>query len=131
MNTADKTILIIDDDRFLLDMYSLKFKQQGFLVESSASGQEALAKLKGGLSPHVILLDIVMPGLDGIEFIDTLKKENLAAHAVIIVLSNQGETSDIERAKEHGAHEYIVKANSVPSEVLEKVSSVISKHTGA
>lgn len=131
MSEGGKTILIIDDDRFLLDMYSLKFKQQGFNVDSSASGQEALAKLRSGLDPAVILLDIVMPGLDGIEFIDTIKKENLAAHAVIIVLSNQGEPTDIEKAKEHGAHEYIVKANSVPSDVLEKVSSVISKHSNA
>jgi CheY-like chemotaxis protein len=128
MSDGGKTIFIIDDDRFLLDMYSLKFKQQGYLVESSASGQEALAKLRGGLIPTVMLLDIVMPGLDGIEFIDTLKKENLAANAVIIVLSNQGEEEDIERAKEHGAHEYIVKANSIPSDVLEKVNTVIAKY---
>jgi CheY-like chemotaxis protein len=69
-----------------------------------------------------------MPGLDGIEFIETLKKENLAANAVIIVLSNQGEEEDIERAKQHGVHEYIVKANSIPSDVLEKVKTVIAQY---
>ena len=125
--STEKTILIIDDDRFLLDMYSLKFKQQGFTVESSASGQEALARLRDGLQPSVILLDVVMPGLDGLEFMDTVKKENLAPGATLIVLSNQGEEQDIEKAKSHGAHEYIVKANSVPSEVLERVSAAIAK----
>ena len=123
----NKVILIIDDDRFLLDMYSLKFKQQGFSVESSASGQEALTKLRDGLNPAVVLLDIVMPGLDGIEFMDTVKKENLAPGAMLIVLSNQGEEQDVEKAKTHGADEYIVKANSVPSEVLEKVSAAIAR----
>ena len=130
MSDTNKLIFIIDDDRFLLDMYSLKFKQQGFNVEASASGQEALAKLRDGLQPSAILLDIVMPGLDGLEFIDTIKKENLAQQAIIIVLSNQGEEQDIEKAKQHGAHEYIVKANSVPSEVLEKVTDVLTKRLG-
>lgn len=128
MSDAAKLIYIIDDDRFLLDMYSLKFKQQGFGVESSASAQEALTKLRDGLAPAVILLDIVMPGMDGLEFIATLKKENLAPNALIIVLSNQGEDEDIQKAKNAGAHEYIVKANSVPSEVLGKVSEVIARH---
>lgn len=127
----NKVILIIDDDRFLLDMYSLKFKQQGFLVESSASGQEALTKLRDGLNPSVVLLDIVMPGLDGIEFMDTVKKESLAPGAMLIVLSNQGEEQDVEKAKAHGADEYIVKANSVPSEVLEKVSAAIALRQSA
>ena len=125
--STEKTILIIDDDRFLLDMYSLKFKQQGFTVESSASGQEALARLRDGLQPSVVLLDVVMPGLDGLEFMDVVKKENLAPGAMLIVLSNQGEEQDIEKAKSHGADEYIVKANSVPSEVLERVSAAIAK----
>lgn len=123
----EKTILIIDDDRFLLDMYSLKFKQQGFTVESSASGQEALARLRDGLHPTAILLDIVMPGLDGLAFMDAVKKENLAPDTMLIVLSNQGEEQDIEKAKQHGADEYIVKANSVPTEVLQRVSDAIAK----
>lgn len=131
MSENEKTIFIIDDDRFLLDMYSLKFKQQGFVVESSPSGQEALTKLRDGFKPSVILLDIVMPGVDGIELIDTVKKENIAPGALIVVLSNQGEEDDIEKAKQHGAHEYIVKANSVPSEVLQKVSDAIARHTSA
>lgn len=122
-----QSILIIDDDRFLLDMYSLKFKQQGFKVGSSTSGQEALSQLRDGFNPDIVLLDIVMPGLDGIEFIDMMKKENLAPNALIIVLSNQGEEKDIEKAKQHGANEYIVKANSVPSEVLQKVNDVLAR----
>lgn len=109
-------------------MYTLKFKEQGFDVESSFSGEDALRKLRDGFSPDVILFDIVMPGVDGIEFLDMLKNEKLAKDSLLIALSNQGEDRDIEKAKEHGADEYIVKANSVPSEVLEVVSGVIEKN---
>lgn len=124
----DHTILILDDDAFLLDMYTLKFKEQGYDVESAASSEEALKKLRDGLAPAVILFDVVMPNIDGIEFLETMKKEELAADALLIALSNQGEDRDIEKAKAVGAHEYIVKANMVPSEVLAKVSEVIAGH---
>lgn len=123
-----KTILIIDDDAFLLDMYTLKFKEQGYAVESASSGKEALDKLRDGLQPAAILFDIVMPGIDGIEFLNTVAEENLSQGSILIALSNQGEDNDIEKAKAAGAHEYIVKANMVPSEVLEKVSGIIESH---
>ncbi len=122
------TIHIIDDDTFLLDMYTLKFKEKGFKVDSSSSGEEAIGKLREGASPNVILFDIVMPGVDGFELLDTIKKEKLAKGALLIALSNQGEERDIEIAKEHGTDEYIVKADMVPSEVLETVSTIITKH---
>ncbi|HEY4502427.1 MAG TPA: response regulator [Candidatus Paceibacterota bacterium] len=127
MNEPRK-ILIIDDDTFLLDMYTLKFKEQGFNVESATSAEDALNKLRNGLVPHVILFDVVMPGVDGLEMLEVIKKEKLAEHSLLIALSNQGEDRDIERARDRGADEYIVKANMIPSEVLETVSSVISKH---
>ena len=122
------TIHIVDDDAFLLDMYTLKFKEKGFRVNSSSSGEEVLSKLREGATPDVMLFDIVMPGVDGLELLDTIKKEKLAKGVLLVALSNQGEDRDIEIAKEHGADEYIVKADMVPSEVLETVSNIISKH---
>lgn len=122
------TIHIIDDDTFLLDMYTLKFKEKGFNVESSSSGEDAINKLREGLSPDVILFDVVMPGVDGLELLDIIKKEKLAKGALLVALSNQGEDRDIEIAKEHGTDEYIVKADMVPSEVLEAVSTIITKN---
>ncbi len=121
------SILIIDDDTFLLDMYTLKFKEEGYEVESAVSGEEALRKLRDGFLPDVVLFDIVMPGLDGFELLDTIKKDGLAKSALLIALSNQGEDRDIKKAKEHGTDEYIVKASMVPSEVLTVVSEVIAK----
>ncbi len=117
----DKTILIVDDDRYLRDMYSLKFKEHGFHVEESGSVAEALEKLKGGFVPSAIVFDVVMPGQDGYAFLDALSAAGLAHDAVKIALSNQGQDKDVEKAKEKGASAYIVKANSVPSEVVSKV----------
>ena len=70
----NKKILIIDDDEFLLDMYSLKFREAGFQVEVGRSGEEALNLVRQGLKPEVVLLDIVMPTIDGFEFLRLVKK---------------------------------------------------------
>lgn len=121
-------VFIVDDDKFLLDMYSIKFKEQGLEVEVSETGADALLKLRGGLKPDVLLLDIVMPGVDGFGILDTIRKENLGGNPALIVLSNQGQESDIKRAKELGADDYIVKASAVPSEVLSQVVAIAKKH---
>lgn len=123
-----KKILIVDDDNFLLDMYAVKFKGAGYEVNANLDAKDALNKLKEGFSPDIILLDIVMPGIDGLEFLRILKKENLAQGALKMVLSNQWEESDMKKAKENGADDYIIKANSIPSEVMEKVEEAIKKH---
>ena len=67
----------MDDDKFLLDMYSYKFKEKGFEVTQALSGKDALSKLKVGISPDIILLDIVMPAMDGFEILALIKSENL------------------------------------------------------
>lgn len=122
-----KQILIIDDDTFLLDMYTLKFREKGFEVETSTSGEDALNKFRKGLKPDVVLFDVVMPGVDGLEMLETVQKEKLIPDTLLIALSNQGEDRDIELARERGADEYIVKANMIPSEVLQVVSKVIEE----
>ena len=121
-------IFIVDDDKFLLDMYKVKFKEQGHDVEVSETGAEALAKLRGGYEPNVLLLDVVMPDVDGFEMLTAIKKEKLGGDPALIVLSNQGQESDISQAKKLGADHYIVKASAVPSEVLEQVIEVSKKH---
>ena len=119
----DKKILLVDDDEFLLDMYSLKFRESGFQIELARGGEEALKLLRGGLEPDVILLDIVMPVIDGFEFLRVIAKENLKKKATIVILSNLGQKEDIDKGMALGASDYIVKANSTPSEVVKKVAS--------
>lgn len=118
-----KKIFIVDDDEFLLDMYAVKFRENNFDVEIASSGAEALDKVKNGLTPDVILLDIVMPGLDGFEFLKTVKKDNLIPDARIIVLTNLGEKQDVEKGLRLGAKDYIIKAHHTPSEVVKKVEA--------
>ena len=122
-----KKILIVDDDSFLLDMYALKFNQSHFGVTTALGPEIALEKLRGGLTPDIILLDIVMPIMDGFELMEKMKEENLVPDAIRIILSNRGQPSDIARGESLGASGYIVKASSTPSEVIAKVTEIISK----
>lgn len=124
MDVKDKKILLVDDDEFLLDMYSLKFRESGFQIELARGGEDALKLLRGGFEPDVILLDIVMPAIDGFEFLRIVAKENLKKKAIVIILSNLGQKEDIDKGLALGASDYIVKANSTPSEVVKKVGSV-------
>jgi CheY-like chemotaxis protein len=126
---SKKKILIVDDDSFLLDMYALKFNQSNFDVTTGLGPEQALEKLRGGFVPDVILLDIVMPVMDGFELIEKMKEEKLAPNAIRIVLSNRGQPSDITRAEELGVAGYIVKASSTPLEVVEKVTSIANTVT--
>ncbi|MDD5152742.1 MAG: response regulator [Candidatus Pacebacteria bacterium] len=120
-----KTIFVVDDDKFLLDMYTVKFKEKGFNVIQAFGSTEALEKLRGGLNPDVILLDVVMPMIDGFELFGIIREEKLAADAKIVMLSNLSQSADIEKAKSLGAKGYIVKALAVPSEVVERVLVVL------
>ena len=121
---SQKKILFIDDDKFLLDMYALKFAKAGYEVKTSDSTEGALKMLRDGYSPDVLLCDIVMPGMDGLEFIGVVRKEKLAPVAVVIMLTNQSASDDIGRAKKFGVDSYIVKATTIPSEVLAEVERI-------
>ena len=130
MSEKKYKILIVDDDKFLLDMYPVKFNQLGFDVTTSLGAVEALTKLREGLNPDVILTDILMPAMDGFEFLEKISEENLATKAKIVILSNKGERSDIDRGMALGADGYIIKASVVPSEVVEKVMQILEGDRG-
>lgn len=125
--TPNKKILIIDDDKFLLDMYAMKFSGKDFDIETSQNAAESLAKISAGYHPDVILLDLVMPGLDGFGFLDEMKKKDLAKGTKIVVFSNLGQKEDIEKGMALGAAGYIIKASSTPSEVVGKVNQILGR----
>ncbi len=127
MDTNTKrTILIVDDDKFLLAMYQTKFEKAGWAVEVSLNATEALQKLRDGLLPSAVMFDIIMPGMDGIAFLETIRKEKLAPHAARIALTNQGQSDgNIERVKALEVDGYIVKASLIPSEVVEMVQRIV------
>lgn len=113
-------VYLVDDDRFLLDLYAVKFRAAGHEVSVFSGGEELLAALRkeGAPAPDVILLDIIMPGVGGFEALEAIRKEHLAQGTKIVILSNQGQDSDIENAKRLAADGYIIKASAIPSEVL-------------
>ena len=118
-------VLIVDDDRFLLNMYSIKFKKSGFDTDVAGGGLDALTKLREDATPDIMLLDIVMPVMDGLELLEAVRKEKLVPQAKIFILSNQNQSADIERAKSLGITSYIVKASSIPSEVVAQVIKAV------
>lgn len=124
---SKKNIFIVDDDNFLLDMYALKFSNSDFKVATALGPEIALEKLRSGYVPDIILLDVVMPVMDGFELIEKIKEEKLASNAILIILSNRGQSADIVRGQNLGVAGYIVKASSTPSEVIEKVKSIINE----
>ncbi len=126
-----KKIFIIDDDSFLLDMYAVKFSQSGFDVTTSLGSMIALEKLRSGFIPDIMLLDIVMPEMDGFELLEKMKEENLGQSTVRVILSNRGQQSDIARGEALGTSGYIVKASSTPSEVIAKINDIINKKSSA
>jgi CheY-like chemotaxis protein len=127
MEGSKKKILIVDDDTFLLDMYALKFSQNGFEVHTAENGADALEKLKGDLSPDIILLDVLMPEMDGFEMLEKMNAEKICPEAVRIVLSNKSDQADVDRGSQLGVQGYIIKANSTPTEVISQVMSIVAK----
>jgi len=119
-------ILLVDDDALLRDMYATKFEEGGHTVEKVGSGERAIELLKDG-GFDVVLFDMVMPVLTGVELLERVQKLGLSNPPKCIVLSNQGEESDMEKARVAGASGYIVKAQMVPSEVVAKVEELVSK----
>jgi CheY-like chemotaxis protein len=126
MNSNPTTIFIVDDDIFLLDIYAARFSGVGFTVTTAQSGREALEKMRSGFSPDVLLLDVVMPAMDGFELLEALENEGLARNALKIYLTNLSREEDMLRGKALGAVGYIIKASSTPSEVVEEVKKILS-----
>ncbi len=124
------SIYIVDDDKFLLEMYALKFTERGFDVATALSPTEAYNKLKDGAHPDILVLDIVMPVMDGFALLQKLTGEKLLkSTTTIIYLSNLGQKDDIEKGLKLGADGYIIKASSTPSEVVEKVMAIVKEKT--
>ncbi|MEY4602273.1 MAG: hypothetical protein RL292_214 [Candidatus Parcubacteria bacterium] len=120
------TIFLIDDDHFLLDMYSVKFQKSGLHVDVATGSSAALAKLREGYVPDIMLLDIIMPTMDGIELLEKIRAEKLAPTATVIMLTNQAD--DEEKARALGIDGFIVKAMTIPSEVVKMVLDLYKKH---
>lgn len=118
------SILFVDDDKFLLDMYALKFSKNNFDVHTAQSAEDALKMIRDGINPDVLLMDVIMPGMNGIELLEHIRKEELVKNSTIIMLTNQRLPDDIARLKKFNVDGYIIKATTIPSEVLSEVQKI-------
>ncbi len=118
-------ILLVDDDAFLRDMYAMKFGELGHTIDAADTGESAIAKLTGG-TYDVILMDMIMPGMNGIELLKQIKSAKIGGAPACIMLSNQSEEADIRASLDAGASGYIVKAKLIPSEVVAEVLRIVS-----
>lgn len=117
-------ILIIEDDPFLSEMYLVKLVQNGFDVEVASDGKAGLDKVKT-LMPTLVLLDIVLPSMDGFEVLDGIKKNPKLKDTLIVLLTNLGQREDIEKGIALGANDYIIKAHYTPTAVVVKVKEIL------
>ena len=120
-------IMLVDDDDFLVDMYSAKFANSGVGIVPISSGAILLDKLKKGEVADLILLDIVLPQMNGVEILEQMRRENLGEGIPVVMLTNQNDEGDIEKTKKLNISGYIVKASATPSEVVSTVLSILKK----
>jgi len=119
-------ILIIEDDKFLRDLISQKLRKENFNTLEAVDGEEGL-KTAREKSPDIILLDLILPGLDGFEILRVLKGDKNTSQIPVIVLSNLGQKEDMDRALSGGAEDFMVKAHFTPGEIVTKIKSVLKK----
>lgn len=123
---ADTKILIVEDDKFLRDLITQKLQKEGFTTFEAIDGEEGLKIAKGKL-PDIILLDLILPGLDGFEVLRQVKSDSSTAQIPVIVLSNLGQKEDMDRALSGGAEAFMVKAHFTPGEIIAKIKSILKK----
>ena len=126
MSTARKKIVfLIDDDSSIRKVYTAKFSlQPSFEIQSAADGKEGLEKLKGFI-PDIILLDLMMPKMDGFDVLEKIKKDQVLKKIPVIMLTNLEDDTDKAEALKRGAVDYFVKAKYTPQEVVDKVEELL------
>lgn len=120
-----KKILIVEDDNFVAEVYLAKLSEMGYETVLAQNGEEGLAELKKG-KIDLILLDILMPIMNGIEMLEEVKKNEEWKTIPVILLTNIGEKESIQKVREMGVKNYLIKSHFTPAEVIEKVESVFS-----
>lgn len=120
----DKTVFLIEDDRFLREMLSQKLVEHGINVESAVDGKSALEMIKT-VKPDLILSDLLLPDYDGFEILATIQKNSSFKGVPVLVLSNLDRMEDIKRAKELGAKDFMVKSNFTSNEIVLKVKEFL------
>ena len=119
-----KQILLVEDDPFLIDIYTTKLKEAGFSTEVAVNGEEAIRKMKEK-RPDLVVLDIVLPQVDGWAILRKIKSTPEFKNLKVIILSNLGQKEEVEKGMDLGAIKYLIKAHYTPSQVVEEIKKII------
>jgi len=119
-----KTILFIEDDKFLRELVVQKLIKEGYETSEAVDGEEGIKKIKEE-KPDLVLLDLILPGIDGFEVLARMKDDPALAQIPVIILSNLGQKEDVERGLKLGAVDYLIKAHFTPGEIIDKIKAAL------
>lgn len=119
-----KKILLIEDDKFLRELMVKKLLTMDYDVTSAVDGESGLSMIKE-IKPDVVLLDLILPGINGFEVLEKAKQDPEIADIPVIILSNLGQKEDIERGQKLGAADFMIKAHFTPQEVVNKIKAIL------
>ena len=119
-----KKVLIIEDDKFLRDLMAQKLVAEGYDVIEAMDGEKGLESAKQE-KPDLILLDLILPGIDGFEILANVKADQNISQIPVVILSNLGQAGDVDRSLRLGAKSYMIKAHFTPAEIIAKVKEII------
>jgi CheY-like chemotaxis protein len=125
MNDQPRRILVAEDDRFLRKAAEMALKRRGYTVLTAANGEEALRTAQSAL-PDLVLLDLIMPKLNGFDVLQALKKDAPTAQIPVIILSNLGQERDVQQAMEAGAAAYLIKGDLSLQALVERVEEALT-----
>jgi len=120
----NKKILIVEDDKFLRELIAKKLSSEGYQISEAKNGEEGIKKITDE-KPDLILLDLILPGIDGFEVLKQAKENPQTAEIPVIVLSNLGQRDDVEKGLGLGAVDFLIKAHFTPREIIDKIKSVL------
>jgi len=126
MSEEKVNILLAEDDAFVSDIYHTKLTREGYNVILASDGRSALEELKKDI-PDLILLDIMMPYMDGMEVLEELKKTEQWKDIPVLLLTNLSEKENVKKALELGAQDYLIKSHFTPSEIFEKIRALLGE----
>lgn len=119
-----KTVLVVEDDKYLRDVLVEKLMKEEFEVVSAMDGRVAL-DLTAKKIPDIVVLDIIVPEMNGFDYLEAKAKDKTIAKIPVIILSNLGQKEDVERGLALGAKDYMIKAHFTPNDLIAKVRSLI------
>ena len=119
-----KKILLIEDEEIMIDLLKRKLANEGYEVAVARDGEEGLKQMKES-KPDLILLDIIMPKMGGLEVMEIIQKDKTLAEIPVIVISNSGQPVEIDKAQALGAKDWLIKTEFDPQEVIEKIKKQI------